>query len=590
MRDSFESSYKKYTFEIIFLTIGFVFFVWFCNSFMVELPHLAWFSQFQLLEPFFNKRLGLIKILSVKCVTHGLLGYNLLFLLNTVCFKMTTFFDVYLNDVMVLIIGIVSVFQLRKLSAKKDYSYLIALFLVCLTAFSSIQLSSGAMETQVRLGILFFVLASLYIDKILINNYSKKDLIWAVILIFLSINLFGTAYSFAAVPVIFLVCLIAFIKNRKIDIARLSVIISYLFATILYFIQYFYLVDGFNRGKNGSLLMCLVEIITHPFEAIRAICGYNASGLIGSAGFLDGKVSSRFYFALGAVVTAIMIFAVIKFIQLKIYKKTFIPVLFMGYSFFVPLLVMLDRDISLEWVINEWYVVHTKLGIIGTIMILCYVFQCTNVKSLNKVITIGSLAVIFVFALYGNILHVKRAQHVRAYYEAKQPYLFAQSIEELPVDGNGLTPLLATPEDTMKAIALMKKYRLSVYKYYGAFEKYLKMFGKYEPGSTRDTINVLSGIYDDFWLEKVSEFELKTKSSGEVTLKFYYNGELSGNETGKIYVNSEFVKEFQIINEITNVTFTTVPLSKVTIKTENNFDRAIDNRKASTILMDVQCQ
>ena len=194
------------------------------------------------------------------------------------------------------------------------------------------------------------------------------------------------------------------------------------------------------------------------------------------------------------------------------------------------------------------------------------------------------------FSLYGNILHVKRAKPVRAYYEAKQPYLFAQSIEELPVDGNGLTPLLATTEDTMNAIRLMKKYRLSVYKYYGAFEKYLKMFGKYEPGSTRDTINVLSGVYDDFWLEKVSEFELKTKSKGEVTLKFYYNGELSGSETGKIYVDGDFVREFLITGDVTEVSFTAPASSKAVIKIENDFDRAIDNRFASMILMDVQCE
>lgn len=586
----FKAAIKKYKFEIIFLTIGLVFFVWFCNSYMVELPHLTWFGHLQLLEPFFNGKLNLFNLLAVKAATTGLLGYNLLFLLNVVCFKMTTFFDVYLNDLIVLIIGIVSVCQLRKLSAKKDFSYLIALFLVCFTAFSSIQLSSGAMETQVRLGILFFVLTSIYVDQILTDNYSKKDLILAIILIFLSMNVFGSAYSFAAIPTVFLVCFVAFIKNSKVDIARFIVVLSYVLSAIAYFLQYFVLVPGPWRLSEGSFFSHILDMLKHPFEVIRAICGYNASGLIGSAGFLDGKVSSRFYFALGAVVTAIMIFAVIKFVQLKIYKQTFIPVLFIGYSLFVPLLVMLDREISLEWVINEWYVVHTKLGIIGTIMILFYVFQCTNVKGLSKVVTIGSLAVIFVFSLYGNILHVKRAKPVRAYYEAKQPYLFAQSIEELPVDGNGLTPLLATPEDTMNAIGLMKKYRLSVYKHYGAFEKYLKMFGKYEPGSTRDTINVLSGVYDDFWLEKVSEFELKTKSKGDVTLKFYYNGELSGSETGKIYVDGDFVREFIITGDVTEISFTAPISSKVAIKIETDFDRAIGNRFASMILMEVQCE
>lgn len=585
-----KTTIKKYKFEIFFIIIGFVFFVWFCNSFMVELPHLAWFSQFLLLEPFFNNKLNLIKILSVKYGTNGLLGYNLLFLLNTACFKMTTFFDVYLNDLIVLFIGIVSVYKLRKTSVKKDYSYLIALTLVCLTAFSAIQLSSGAMETQVRLGILFFVLASLYVDKILIGRYLRKDLILATILIFLSINLFGTAYSFAGIPAIFLICLITFIKNRKIDMARLVVIASYVFATILYFVQYFYLAGGFTREKDKTLLWCLIEIVAHPFEVIRAICGYNASGLIGSAGHLDGKISSRYYFILGAIVTAIMIYAIIKFIQLKMYKKTFLPVMFIGYSFFVPLLVMLDREISLEWVINDWYVVNTKLGIIGVIMILFYIFQGADFSGLNKIITIISLVIIFIFSVYGNVLHVNRAKYVKAYYEAKQPYLFAQSLDELPVDSNGLTPLLASSEDTMKAIELMKKYRLSVYRYYDAFEEYLKMFGKYEPGSTIDTINILSGIYDDFWMEKVSEFELKTQKLGEITLKFYYNEKLSGLETGRVYVNDVFVQDFQLKDNVSEINFSTEPSSKVVIRIENDFDKAIDKRMVSMILMSVECK
>lgn len=469
---------KKYKFEILFLTIGCIFFVKFCNSFMIELPHLAWFSQLLLLEPFFYGSLDLVKLLSVKCGTHGLLGYNLLFLLNTVCFKMTTFFDVYLNDLITLIISIISVYNLQKIALKRNFSYLIALSLVCITAFSAIQLSSGTMETQVRLGILFFAIAGIYIDKILLGKYEKKDLFCAAILIFFSINLFGTAYSFASVPVIFLICLIAFVKNKRIDMARLSIILFYILATILYFIQYFYLTGGFARGKEKSFFGCFLEILTHPFEVFRAICGYNASGLIGSAGYLSGKISSRYYFILGAIVTAIMIYAIIKFIQLKMYKKTFLPVMFMGYSFFVPLLIMLDREISLEWVINEWYVVNTKLGMIGTIIILFYVFQNTKFKNVNKFLTSLSLIVIFMFSIYGNVLHIDRAKDVKLYYEAKQPYLFAQSVEDLPVDENGLTPLIATPEDTMRAINVMKKYRLSVYKYYDAFEKYLELAKK----------------------------------------------------------------------------------------------------------------
>lgn len=466
---------KKYKFEILMLTIGCVFFVAFCNSFMIELPHLSWFGHFRLIEPFFEGKLEFSDLLRIRSGSCGLLGYNLLFLFNTVCFKMTTFFDVYLNDLIVLIVGIVSIYILQKIKIKKGISYIMAAALICIVDFSAIQLSSGAMETQVRLGILFFVFSSVYIDKILVDKYSKNDLISSIILIFLSMNVFGTAYSFAGIPVIFLICFLIFIKNKKIDIARLFIILSYILAAIIYFLQYFVLAQGLWRLKESSFFSCVINILTHPFEVFRAICGYNASGLIGSAGYLDGKVSSEFYFSLGLVLTAIMLYAMIKFVQLKIYKKTFIPIMFMGYSFFVPLLVMLDREVSLEWVINEWYVVNTKLGIIGTIMILFYVFQVTKFKNISKFISGISLTLMFVFSIYGNILHINRSKYVKIYYEAKQPYLFAQSIEELPVDGNGLTPLIATPEDTMDAINIMRKYRLSVYRYYDAFEKYLQI-------------------------------------------------------------------------------------------------------------------
>lgn len=39
-----------------------------------------------------------------------------------------------------------------------------------------------------------------------------------------------------------------------------------------------------------------------------------------------------------------------------------------------------------------------------------------------------------------------------------------------------------------------------------------------------------------------------------------------------------------------NLDFIRFLSSKVVIKIENDFDRAIDNRKASVILMDVQCE
>lgn len=91
-------------------------------------------------------------------------------------------------------------------------------------------------------------------------------------------------------------------------------------------------------------------------------------------------------------------------------------------------------------------------------------------------------------------------------------------------------------------------------------------------------------------MEKVSEFELKTQKLGEITLKFYYNEKLSGLETGRVYVNDVFVQDFQLKDNVSEINFSTEPSSKVVIRIENDFDKAIDNRMASMILMNVECK
>ena len=512
----------------------------------------------------------------------------MLFIINTLVFKMTTLFDVYLNDIIVAIIGIISIYKTKQIVKKRDASYILSIVLISMISFSAVQLSSGAMETQVRLGILFFVISTLFIDKILRDDYRKSDLVWAIIYIFISINIFGTAYSFAGIPLVFLICFIIFLKNKKVDKARLSIVVAYIFAAILYIIEYFNFSGGGQKAECGRLFERIFEFFKHPLAFMRAILGYNASGLLGSAGYLDGKFNDDFYVIVGLIVTLIMVYAIVQFIRLRIYKKSYIPVLFMAYSFFVPVLVMLDREMSLKWCINEWYVVHTKLGLIGTIMILVYIYQ-NCIKKAEKIILALSAMIIFIGSIMGNVVHLQRAPHVKNYYLDKQPYLFAQSIEELPVDENNMTPLIASPEETMKSIEQMRKYNLSVYRYYNSYQKSLKIFGRYEAGSTLETINELNGIYEDYWMEPTCEFELKTKNEGNVVLEIYYNEEVNGDETGRIYVNDEEVAEYKLTGDVTKVIFKTEPNSKVKVRIENDFSKTVDSRIVSAVLKSITC-
>lgn len=61
------------------------------------------------------------------------------------------------------------------------------------------------------------MIVSIFVDKelYLTGNIEKKHLIWMLLIIFLSINLFGTMYSFAAIPMVWLITVYGIWKQKK---------------------------------------------------------------------------------------------------------------------------------------------------------------------------------------------------------------------------------------------------------------------------------------------------------------------------------------------------------------------------------------
>ena len=64
-----------------------------------------------------------------------------------------------------------------------------------------------------------------------------------------------------------------------------------------------------------------------------------------------------------------------------------------------------------------------------------------------------------------NAAQLERAPWIKLYYEEKQPYLFVEDAKDMPVDENGLTPLIMPLDITMDCINTMREYKLSVYWY-----------------------------------------------------------------------------------------------------------------------------
>lgn len=588
--EGIKQTIKKYSFEIGIISIFSIAYVIFCWFFMEEVPFLTWFDQFPLIHKYYG---GILKFKDLLTIygEHGLLGYNVLFLINVIVFKMTIFFDVLLNDINVIIIGIISVLMIRKFyDTSKTKIYKFCVILICFFSFGFIQLSSGAMETQVRLGLLFFVLLAIMVDKVIRQNVSMKYLIVTILMIFVSINIFGTLYSFAGIAIVFIIIIILFIINRKINTQHAALAISFIISALLYFLQYGLI--GRGSMKSGTLTDSIKNIIVHPLASLSDILAYNASSLFGYATYADNRLSNIAYILAGVVITCIYIFAIFCYIKSKLYTKTYLPIMFIGYSVFVLFLTMIGRyNLDWSWYVQYWYTVHTKLLPIGVTWIFLYYFQTS--KNKQKIITTSLLTIMLFGNIFGNFAELIRSPYEREWYLAKQPYLFAQNIDELPVDQNGQTPLLHTPQVTFDAINTMKKYGLSIYKYYSAYEEMSKIAGRNIIGNSLSSSETISGLYSDNWATKNFELKIKTGDEGKIIITGYYPNKLTGEETGTIFIDGGTVSKFKIIESNFTIEVKAPKNKIINLKIQNDFDFAAtppDERRLSFILSDIQCK
>lgn len=576
---------KRFRLEYVIFFIASISYINFCNYIIIELPHLSWFDQFAILNKYYNNDLHFLDLMS-SYGEHGLFGYNVLFLVNALFFKLSTFFDVWINNINVLLVGLISIVSINKtFGVYKNKWYTLCLFGVSLFSFNLIQLSSGAMETQVRLGLLFYVIVIYMMDRFFCttNGISYKYITACIILIFVSLNVFGTLYSFAGIPVIFLLLISKLIK--KINFKKSCLIgLTYLFSIILYFLQYRLI--GKGGMQSGTIGSTIINLICHPLQIFKGLLAYNANSILGFPVYVDKVISDSSYLWVGLIVTIVICYSIIRCIKSGLNKKTKLPILFIGYSLFVFLMTIIGRPSDdWGWYVNEWYTVHTKLQIIACVWILSY----DNLVNKRRFKAINSVGVLFLIVgiLYGNVVQIRRAPYVREYYLDKQPYLFVENMNQLPVDDSGLTPLLHTPEMTMNAIEIMKEHNLSVYRYYEPYAKMQKILGK-DVSSTTNLI-LKSGFFEDGWIGKSAEFDIKTGNEGRLILTCYFPKELTGKEKGVIYTND--VPTEYVINQQSFIIEVQAPAqSLIAVKILNDFyfqAEAPDVRELSFIITDI---
>lgn len=571
---------KMIRFSMAVIVIFALFYIWYCNAIMVEAPSLSWFRQIRMADQFFSGDLGITDLFS-SFGEHGMLACNVIYLLNVSLFHGMTKFDVILNDINVIITGSIIVYGII-CTIGGEWEKRICIMIASLFMFTCMQGSSGAMETQVRLGLLFFIIACSAVDKELhMQQYHKnKHLIKTLLLMFLSINVFGTMYSFAAIPLVWAIIFYNSWKNRQLLKNQVMVAAGYFIFIIIYIFEYKILVDS---HRNESIFDVAIQLFTHPVETLKCICSWCANGILGWGYHESATYNGKTWLVVGGIVFLMVLFSVALFFITKMYLETWIPLLFITYCFGVMVMVFLGRNSGWEWFANEWYNVHLKLLYAGTVWIYIYVWD--QKKGRSRFLCLACSGFFCVCSIVGTKYCLQRAPYVHAYYENMQKYLFVDDPQDMPVDEDGNTPLIASLDTTMEGIRILREHNLSVYRYWDAYEACPST------APVGDSIKYVSGRYDDGWAEKECSFSMKRKDAEKIKVSCYalHTQELT------IVVNGKKLEDSVVLQEGESEFFIPCLSSDevVNIKIKSDYSEQLappDTRRCSYMIVSIERQ
>ncbi|KRE75411.1 hypothetical protein [Paenibacillus sp. Soil750] len=589
---------KKNLILIIFVFFS-IYFSVYIQLTTINLAWLTWFFHLDIAEKFLNGSLVFSDLIN-RYGEHGMLGYNILFLVNTKLFNVNNFFDGYLN-LIVIILSTLTIYSAYKKTLEKNnkYTFVSNVFFISIifVMFSIIQQSSGAMETQVRLGPLFFLITCYFINKYfyLENNKSKYLLIISVMII-LSILIFGTLYSFAWIPCIVLSGFIHYFLRKKMDNGYIYINIL-LVASMLF---YFYMYSLFNPtdGSEGSFASKLLIIIHHPIDAFKVILSFIGSGTLGRSLWEDNIiVNKNIMLYNGLFIFVVYIISIVLFIKTKMWSKTYFPLMLIGYTICVALFVFFGRSQEFYFATNYWYAVHTKFGLVGCLWIIFYyiitVFarneKAIDFNFLKKSKTLISLfcivLIIFLSQLISNLVEWKRAPYIKQFYERMAPYAFTPY--DLPINNEfGLTPLLNTVEETQRGIEIMRKYKLNIYHDFNHKYKFTNgdvlINGKNINALLGEGWYGLEGIQQ--WVNNESNITFNSGEMGQLSISGFIPEVLDSNEI-KITVNNKLILQKNVSGKFTIEG--TIPKNSI-ISMKINFTKSFVPNKLNNVNPDVR--
>jgi hypothetical protein len=515
---------------------------------------------------------------------NGMIGYDFLFLINSIVFSLSMNFDV----VITCLLTILCLFLVLRIYIfsfeERTKGFYIGLFLIAVVMCMPSQLASFGMQVQVRLGVSLGFAAIVYAEKYRANRV--KYYISLFILLFLSYFVFGTMYTFAwtaAALVVYIIkiCFKRF-KRERLDIAPFAFEIAVMLAILVaHFVFYPRISQSVGDSTESMDVMDGIYLIKFIFHSL-------GSATLPYSTIIDGQISKNLMYANDVLVIVATLVALYLYTYTKMFKKTLIPPIMILFTVAVFGMVAIGRGMEdFDFGYNSWYNQHTKFLLAAIIWIFVYAFytihkktidgtNCKGKTALKIGIIVLSVLMILVI-LFGQILQFNRMKLERLFWHDNVQYY--TDLKAIPVDEDGYTPFFSTVDKVFKGIEIMRDYNLGYYAYPGKYTSELQTMDK-------------NGYREDGWVGTKSNFKVKTGGEGKIEISGYYPGEITDDLHTDIFIDDIFIQEYTIPSQSFTIEVDAPPDSKVDLRIENQFlfedGMNSDERELCFILLDVQ--
>jgi len=267
-------------------------------------------------------------------------------------------------------------------------------------------------------------------------------------------------------------------------------------------------------------------LLTEPLRSIASVAAFVGSALVGRSLYEDGYIRGAWFFlSVGGAVLVSYGWALAYIVKHRDCGILRVPFLMITYSLAVIFLVIVGRSNEWLWGTNYWYAVHAKMGMAGVLWVGALASTArvsvsaqhgTKLVGVAKSNSLYILAMGFalVFLALSNYADMKRAPYAKAWAEAMIPTLIDP--EGVSLNSDGLTPALVPRDVAVAGAAILRNFRLNLYRPSGPLQA---------PGRRLQDARLLSGWYgfegDSIWISGRASVDIDVGSTGRFVLKGY---------------------------------------------------------------------